>query len=69
MAWESEYVNYGVVKIEGDKVIVYRDQWNSITLSTGMHVVNASWAGGELNVYLDNGQVKRYSDQWNSITI
>jgi hypothetical protein len=69
MAWDSKFVNFGVVKIEGSNVKVYKDQSNYTTISVGKPVTNASWAGGELNVSMSDGKVRRYRDQSNYSTI
>lgn len=63
MAWDSKYVNFGVVKVEGDKVKVYLDRFSYVTISIGKPVTNAIWTGGELNVYTSDGKVRRYKDQ------
>jgi len=69
MAWDSKFVNFGVVKIEGNKVKVYRDSSNYTTVSIGSPVNSANWAGGELNVSLATGKVRRYRDSSNYSTI
>jgi len=69
MAWDSKFINFGVVKIEGNNVKVYRDTSNYTTISCGKPVNNASWAGGELNVSLSDGKVRRYRDSSNYSTI
>jgi len=69
MAWDSKFVNFGVVKIEGNNVKVFRDQYNYSTISVGKTVTNAVWAGGELNVSMSDGKVRRYKDQYNYVTV
>lgn len=69
MSWDSKYINFGVLKTDGDKVHVYCDKNNYITIYVGANVVNATWAGGEINAYLSNGKVQRYSDKNNYQTI
>jgi GH24 family phage-related lysozyme (muramidase) len=69
MPWDSKYFNFGVIRIEGDKVRVYRDQNNYTTISVGKTVTNAAWAGQELNVTMSDGKVRRYRDQNNYTTI
>jgi hypothetical protein len=69
MAWDSKYVNYGVVKIDGSKVKVYKDSSNYTTISVGKPVTAASWAGGELNISMSDGKVRRYKDSSNYTTI
>jgi hypothetical protein len=69
MAWDSRFSNYGVVKIDGSSVKVYRDSQNYTTISTFSKVTNASWAGGELNISLADGKVRRYRDSQNYSTI
>ncbi len=44
--WESKYYNFGVIRIEGDKVKVYYDRTNYATVSVGQPVTHAAWAGG-----------------------
>lgn len=69
MAWDSKYINFGVIKIEGDRVKLYRDQNNYTTVSVGKPITNAAWAGGELNITMSDGKVRRYRDQNNYSTI
>ncbi len=69
MAWDPKYPNYGVVRIENDKVKLYRDQNNYTTISVGKTVTNAVWAGQELNITMSDGKVRRYRDQNNYSTI
>lgn len=69
MAWDPKYPQFGVVRIEGKSVKVYQDSSNYYTIHVGEMVTNASWAGGELNVTLANGRVRRYSDKSNYKTI
>jgi len=69
MAWDSKYINFGVVKIEGYNVKVYKDSSNYTTIYVGSAVNNANWAGGELNVTLATGKVRRYKDSSNYTTI
>ena len=69
MAWDSKVLNFGVLKTEGKYVKVYSDRSSYITLSVGEEVTNAAWAGGELNVTLKNGKVRRYKNRSSYITI
>ena len=69
MAWDSKYVNFGVLKIDGTKVKVYKDQVNYFSLNVSKPVTNAIWAGGELNIYMSDGKVRRYKDMTNYVTI
>lgn len=69
MPWDPKYPNYGVVRIENDKVKVYRDQNNYSTISVGKTVTHAVWAGQELNVTISGSKVRRYRDQNNYSTI
>jgi|APCry1669193181_1035450.scaffolds.fasta_scaffold07707_4 hypothetical protein len=62
MAWESKFFNFGVVKIDGKNVKVYYDSSQYRTISVGEEVISATWAGGELNVTLKSGKVRRYHD-------
>jgi hypothetical protein len=69
MAWDSKFINFGVVKIEGNNVKVYKDSSNYTTVAVQSPVSNANWAGGELNVTLSTGKVRRYKDSSNYTTI
>jgi len=64
MAWDSKYVNYGVAKFEGKSVKVYHDQFSFTSISVNEGIKDVIWTGGELNVYLTNGRVRRYKDQF-----
>jgi hypothetical protein len=69
MAWDPKYPNYGVVRIENDKVKVYKDQTSYTTISVGKTVTNAAWAGQELNISMADGKVRRYRDSTSYSTI
>ncbi len=69
MAWDSKFYNFGVLKVEGKNVKVYSSQSSYVTVSVGEPVTNANWAGGELNVSLVKGKVRRYSSQSSYTTI
>ncbi len=69
MAWDTKYLAFGVIKIQGDKVHMYSSRDNYTTLTLGKPVVTAVWAGSFLNVTLADGKVRRYSsrDSYSSI--
>lgn len=69
MAWESKYSNYGVLKIEGNKVNVFFSQQNFISIWVGEMVTNAVGAGDVINVTLSNGKIRRYSTVQTFITV
>lgn len=69
MAWESKFINFGVLKVDGSNVKVYHDTHNYVTISVGEQVTQAQWAGGEINVYLMSGKVRRYKDTHNYVTV
>lgn len=69
MSWDSKFVNFGVVTISGKNVKVFSDKYSSITISVGKEISNVSWAGGELNVTLSDGTVRRYKDKYSYQTI
>jgi len=69
MAWDSKFYNFGVLKVEGKNVKVYSSQSSYVTVSVGEPITSASWAGGELNVTLAKGKVRRYSSQSSYTTI
>lgn len=63
MAFDSKYVKFGVIKVEGDKVKLYANSNTYITVNVGKTVTNASWSGDELNVSMSDGKVRRYKNQ------
>jgi hypothetical protein len=67
--WEQSYVNFGVVRVERSRVLVYKDPLNKITIETGRPVQMALWNGQELNVYLEDGRIRRYRDKVNFVTV
>ena len=69
MPWDSKYPNFGVVKIDGKIVRVYSDRDDYITIGLGDEVASAAWVGGELNLTLKNGKVRRYKDRNYYVTI
>lgn len=62
--WDKKYINYGVARFEGTKVKVYHDQFSFTSISVNESIKDVIWSGGELNVYLTNGRVRRYKDQF-----
>ncbi len=68
MAWDPKYPAFGVIKIQGDKVLLYSSRDNYTSISSGKPVTNAVWAGNFLNVTLADGKVRRYSSRDNYST-
>ena len=62
MSFDQRFISYGVIKIEGRNVKLYKDSSTYITVNINEEVSNAVWAGCFLNVSLKNGKVRRYSD-------
>lgn len=60
MAWDTKFERFGVIKIEGNIVKVYKDQFTYITVSVNKQVTNAVWVDGALNIRTIDGKVKRY---------
>jgi hypothetical protein len=67
--WDPKFINCGVVRVEYNRVRVFKDQYNSITIDVGTPVQMALWSGDILNVYLGNGRVRRYKDRVNYSTM
>ena len=68
MAWDPKYPAFGVIKIQGHKVLLYSSRDNYVLISTGKPVTNAIWAGNFLNVTLADGKLKRYDSRDNYST-
>ena len=60
MAWDAAK-NFGVIKVEGNRVRLYysKDNHHTIVLNDG--VVDARWADDAVIITLDNGLVRRYT--------
>jgi hypothetical protein len=69
MPWDTKYSNYGVIKTGKNNVKVYSERNNFITIALSEDIASALWAGGELNITLKTGKVRRYKDRMNYLTI
>ncbi len=69
MAWDYKFISFGIIKIKGPKVLVYKDQFNYTTISVGVLVLKAEWAGGVLEITLHDGTVRRYWQEDKFITM
>ncbi len=67
--WDPKFIKCGVVRVEYNRVKVYKDQYNYMTIDAGTPVQMALWNGDVLNVYLGNGKVRRYRDRVNYSTM
>jgi hypothetical protein len=67
--WDPKFIQCGVVRVEYNRVRVFKDQYNSITIDVGAPVQMALWSGDILNVYLGSGKVRRYKDRVNYSTM
>ena len=67
--WDPKFIHCSVVRVEYNRVRVFKDQYNSITIDVGTPVQMALWNGDILNVYLGNGKVRRYKDRVNYSTM
>ncbi len=64
MAFDNKYQNYGVIKIESNRVNLFESSQNYLTLNTGGETpLSAHWAGEAVIVNLANGKVRRYTTQ------
>jgi len=61
MAFDSRFSDYGVIKIEGEKVKLYSTSSNHIYINVGKKITNAVWSGVTLNVYLADANVRCYT--------
>ena len=60
MAWEKHFVNFNLVKVDGNTVRVHQNRYTYLPLYIGEEVSYALWSGDILNVYLKNGKVRQY---------
>lgn len=59
------FEKFGVVKVEGTRIKIFRDNFNHEVISCNAPVSHAMWTGGTLTVYLLNGEIRRYTNYWN----
>lgn len=65
MAWKNtEFERFGVVKIEGNKVMVYKDQFTYSTISVNKQITSANWVNEDLIITMTDGEIRRYTDQY-----
>ncbi len=69
MAFDKKQKDFGVVKIQGDKVQIYSSSASYTTIAVGKPVLNAVWAGDFLNITCSDGKVRRYSSTASYTTI
>lgn len=70
MPFEQKYVNYGVIKIDNERLRIYKDKSDYMTLPIpGQKIMNAIWSGGAIVVTLADGKIRRYRDPSNYSTI
>jgi hypothetical protein len=43
--WDPKFIQCGVVRVEYNRVRVFKDQYNSITIDVGTPVQMALWSG------------------------
>jgi hypothetical protein len=55
--------NYGVIKVDNDRVKLYNSQTSYITINVGSPVNEARWVGDKLLVTMENGKVRQYTSQ------
>ena len=58
------YESFGVIRIEGPYIKIYKDPYNYQTINAGAHVSHALWNSGILTVYLMSGEIRRYRDYY-----
>jgi hypothetical protein len=67
--WEQSFTECGVVKVEGINIKVYKDRFNYILIKVGKPIRMALWNGNILNVYLEDGKIRRYKDRLNYLIV
>jgi len=65
MAFDSKFPNYGVIKVEGNSVLIYYSSSNYDRIPCGDPVSSASWAGDHVIVNYVSGKIRRYSSTSN----
>jgi len=68
MAWDPKYPAFGVIKIQGDRILLYSSRDNYNTLTIGKPITNAIWVGNFLNITLADHKVRRYSSRDSYVT-
>jgi hypothetical protein len=58
------YENFGVIKVDGNRINIYKDVCNYQNINVGAPVSHAIWNSGFLIVYLRSGEARRYRDHY-----
>ena len=69
MSWESEFQEFGVIKVDGNIVKVYSNSQYYLSIHVGESVNDARWAGDAVVVNLKNGKARRYTSSQYYITV
>jgi len=69
MGFGTKEIEFGVLKIDGKRVLIYRSPNDYFTIDVGEGIKNVNWSGSEINVTLDSGKVRKYKSPNNYTTI
>lgn len=58
------YESFGVIRIDGEYIRIYKDHYNYQTINIRAQVSHALWNSGFLTVYLMSGEIRRYHDYY-----
>lgn len=60
MGWSKNFIDYGLIKNNGDSVKVHSDSLNGHTIWVGKKVTNAYWSGDSVIITTADGETRRY---------
>ena len=71
MSFSKEFTDYGVVKIEGRRIKIYKSPSSYVSITNiSEDITDARWVGDNtIVVYLKSGRVRKYRTLSNYITI
>lgn len=69
MNWRKEHTNFGVLKIDGRNVKVYKNTFSYDTINVYEDIQDAKWSGDVIVVTLKNGKTRRYDSTTNYKTV
>lgn len=69
MSFNPLFEHYGVIRIEGPTIKIYKDVYVHQVINVGRPISHALWNSGTLTVYLSNGEIRRYRDHYSYETV
>jgi hypothetical protein len=70
MSFSKEFIDFGVLKIDGkNRLRIYKSQYSFINITVSEEIKDYRWTGDTILIYLKSGKVRKYNSPSNYITI